>query len=75
VKKDASSPALTPSAETVTDGSYPISRALYFYLRKAPEGTAKPFVDYVLSPEGQAVVGEVGYYPVGAAAPAAAAGS
>lgn len=66
VRKDAGSAAMTPNDTTVTDGSYPISRGLYFYTRKAPEGTIKAFIDYVLSPEGQAVVSDVGYYPVGA---------
>ena len=47
---------------TVRDGSYPISRLLYFYVRKAPEGPMKDFVDYALSPEGQKLVAEVGYF-------------
>ena len=32
--------------------------------RKAPDGTIGEFIDYVLSPEGQSVVTEVGYFPV-----------
>ena len=34
------------------------------FTRKAPEGAAKAFLEYVLSPEGQALVTEVGYFPI-----------
>jgi phosphate transport system substrate-binding protein len=64
VKKDANSPAYVPSLETVRSGQYPISRYLYFYLRSAPKGDAKKFLDFVLSPAGQNLIGEVGYFPV-----------
>lgn len=64
VRKDASSPAVLPTAENVHSGAYPISRDLYFYTRRAPTGSAKEFVDFVLSPEGQRVVTDVGYYPI-----------
>ena len=64
IKRDAATPGVRPSAEAVRDGSYPISRPLFYYTRKAPEGAIKSFIDYALSPEGQKVVTEVGYYPV-----------
>jgi phosphate transport system substrate-binding protein len=64
VKKDEKSPAVLPSAQTVQDGSYPVSRYLYFYTRLKPAGDAKKFVDWVLSAQGQAVVTQVGYFPV-----------
>jgi phosphate transport system substrate-binding protein len=64
VKKDAASPAVLPSEATVRDGSYPISRGLFYYLRTAPQGTVKEFLDFVLAPEGQALVREVGYFPI-----------
>lgn len=64
VKRDAQSQAVLPSAATVKDGTYPLSRDLYFYLRKKPEGEIKRFVDWVLSPEGQSLVVQVGYFPV-----------
>ena len=64
VKRDANAPAVTPSAATVKDGSYPISRDLYFYTRTRPAGDIKKFVDWVLSKEGQEVVTKVGYFPV-----------
>ncbi len=64
VKKDASSPGVAPSLETVSDGSYPIWRYLNWYTRTKPTGDVKKFVDYVLSPEGQAIVTKVGYFPV-----------
>ena len=64
VKADDASPAVLPTAENVRSGAYPISRDLYFYTRKAPEGAVKAFIDYALSDEGQKIVTEVGYYPI-----------
>jgi phosphate transport system substrate-binding protein len=64
VKKDDASPAITPSLKTAQDGTYPIARFLYFYTAGAPAGTAKRFVDWVQGPPGQAVIEQVGYYPL-----------
>ncbi|MEO5618961.1 MAG: phosphate ABC transporter substrate-binding protein [Candidatus Eisenbacteria bacterium] len=64
IKADADSAGILPTAENVLSGTYPISRDLYFYLRKAPEGAVKTFIDFALSDEGQKIVGEVGYYPI-----------
>ena len=64
VKKDAGSPAIAPDLQTVTSGTYPLARPLFFYLRNKPSGDIKTFIDCVLSAEGQAVVDKVGYYPV-----------
>ncbi len=49
---------------TVKNGTYPLSRPLYFYLRTKPAGEIKAIVDWVLSDEGQGVVLKVGYFPV-----------
>ena len=64
VKKDANSPAIAPSATSVQDGSYPITRLLYFYTRTRPSGPVKQFIDWVLSNEGQQLASQVGYFPV-----------
>jgi len=64
VKKDADSPAIEPSMENVVTGAYPISRFLYWYLAGQPTGGLKKLVDWVMSKEGQAVVENVGYYPL-----------
>ena len=64
VKVDESSPATLPTAENVRSRAYPISRELYFYSRKVPEGPMKAFVDFALSDPGQKLVTEVGYFPV-----------
>ena len=53
-----------PSAENVKSGKYPLARPLFVYTRGAPSGEAKAFIDYCLSAEGQAIVVEVGYFPV-----------
>jgi phosphate transport system substrate-binding protein len=34
------------------------------YLKSKPTGEAKAFIDWVLSSEGQAIIAEVGYYPL-----------
>jgi phosphate transport system substrate-binding protein len=64
MKKDASSPAVMPTAANVHDGSYPLSRLLYFYMRRKPAGDAAKFVSWVLSPEGQKLASDVGYFPL-----------
>jgi len=64
VKKDATMPAVGPSDVTIKDGSYPLSRPLFFYVRAKPSVEIKAFTDWVLSSEGQGVVTKVGYFPI-----------
>jgi phosphate transport system substrate-binding protein len=64
VKKDAGSPAYDATAETIGKGQYPITRYLYMYLRNRPTGEIKKYIDWILSPEGQSIVTEIGYFPV-----------
>ncbi|MBI2794009.1 MAG: phosphate ABC transporter substrate-binding protein [Ignavibacteria bacterium] len=64
IAKAASEKYVLPEEQSILNGDYPISRFLYFYTRKPPEGTIKKFIDWVISPPGQKVVREVGYYPI-----------
>jgi phosphate transport system substrate-binding protein len=64
VKADDASPAVLPSKENVMNGSYPLSRPLYFYTAKAPAGALQEFITWVLSTDGQNIVSQVGYFPV-----------
>jgi len=34
------------------------------YLKSRPTGAMKAYIDWILSPEGQKVIEEVGYFPV-----------
>jgi len=53
-----------PNAENVKAGKYALSRPLQMYTRTKPAGEAKEFIDFCLSTDGQAIVTQVGYYPV-----------
>ena len=64
IKQDADSPAIAPSEKSVLDGSYPISRDLYFYADGNPTGAVKDFVDFCLSPEGQDLVEKAGFVAI-----------
>lgn len=64
VKKDAKSAGVLPSPETIAKNQYPITRYLYLYMRNRPAGETKKYVDWILSPEGQKIITEVGYFPV-----------
>ncbi|MGM9348378.1 ABC transporter binding lipoprotein [Streptomyces sp. KO7888] len=44
------------SPENIATGKYPMSRPLYLITNGKPEGTAKKFIDYVLSAKGQALM-------------------
>ena len=63
IEIDGGDGCVAPSAETVADESYPISRPLFIYpsLAAVEENPAvAPFVDYYVS-EGLALAGDVGY--------------
>jgi phosphate transport system substrate-binding protein len=63
VARDANSPYVLPSVDTVNDGSYPISRPLYMYTAGEPTGEVKAYLDWILS-EGQALVPTLGFVPL-----------
>lgn len=61
---DGGDGCVAPTAETIADGSYPVSRDLFVYVNaaKAESNDAlAAFVDFYLSDEGLASVSEVGY--------------
>ena len=64
VKKDAKSKGVLPTIATIKNNSYPITRYLYMYLKSKPTGETKAFIDWILSSQGQALIAEVGYYPL-----------
>ncbi|MBI1749338.1 MAG: phosphate ABC transporter substrate-binding protein [Acidobacteria bacterium] len=64
VKKDDKSPAIEPAMENVLQGKYPISRYLYWYFAGQPAGELAKLAQWVVAPEGQKVVENVGYYPL-----------
>lgn len=53
-----------PTQEAVRSGAYPLSRYLYFMTVGPPEGAARRFVDFALSPVGQRLAAEVGLIPL-----------
>jgi len=64
IAKDASSAYVEPTMATVKSGAYPISRPLLMYTCGEPKGIIKAFLDFVLSPEGQAIVAKLDFIPV-----------
>ncbi len=63
VARNAQSAYVLPSAETVTQGTYPISRPLFMYAAKTPAGAIKAYLDWILS-DGQALVTTLGFVPL-----------
>jgi phosphate transport system substrate-binding protein len=53
-----------PSIPTVNDKTYPIARDLYMYTDGEPTGIVKEYLDWILSPEAQEIVAELGFVPV-----------
>ena len=53
-----------PTVETVKDGSYPIARGLYIYTAGEPQGAILEYLNWILGPEGQAIVLELGFVPL-----------
>ena len=64
VSYDAGKTYTEPSFENAKNKTYPIVRPLFYYYETKNESKVKPFIDYILSAEGQVTVKEVGYIPV-----------
>ena len=64
VKKDEKSEAIVPSLTTVTNGTYPISRELYWFFGNTPTGDLKKLLNWTLSADGQQVIQQADYIPL-----------
>ncbi|MEG1749249.1 MAG: phosphate ABC transporter substrate-binding protein [Tannerellaceae bacterium] len=64
VSYNAGKSYIEPSLANAKNKSYPIVRPLFYYYDAKSEAKVKPYIDYVLSAEGQGLVKEVGYIPV-----------
>ena len=53
-----------PRADNVRSKKYPYSRATFYYTNGEPAGTAKKFIDFTLSDDGQKIVSQVGFVPI-----------
>ena len=68
VARRAGEPAYPPTIETTWNRTYPIARSLHMYTLGMPQGPAKAYLEWVLSPDGQRILEESGYVPVPTAA-------
>jgi phosphate transport system substrate-binding protein len=64
VRPHADSAAVAPTEANVHNGTYPISRPLFLCTNGQPTGAVKAFIEYCVSPQGQAVVKETGYMAI-----------
>ncbi len=64
VAKDTTSPYVFPSVEAGADGSYPISRGLYMYTAGQPGDVIAEYLNWVMGPEGQKIVADLGFVPL-----------
>ena len=64
IAASAGKPYVLPSVATVNDKTYPIARDLYMYTKGEPAGIVKTYLDWILSPEAQQIVLELGFVPI-----------
>ena len=65
VSKADGGAAVEPSEKSVLDVTYPITRHLFNYVSPAKDtGAVADYITWCLSDEGQAVVKDVGYFPL-----------
>lgn len=64
IAKEEGGAYVLPAIDTVNDKTYPIARDLYMYTDGEPTGVVKEYLDWILSPEAQEIVAELGFVPV-----------
>lgn len=64
VAAEVGQPYVLPSVESAAAGLYPLSRPLFMYTAGQPTGAMADYLDWILGPEGQAIVIELGFVPL-----------
>ena len=64
IARDSNGPFVMPSADSVNQGAYPISRDLYMYTEGQPTGIIEIYLKWILSPDAQEIVTELGFVPI-----------
>jgi phosphate transport system substrate-binding protein len=65
VSKEAGGEGVEPTEENILNQKYPIWRYLYIYVNPAlDKGDVKKYLTWIRSDEGQALVKDVGYFPL-----------
>jgi phosphate transport system substrate-binding protein len=64
VSYDKGDTYIEPTVANAENRTYPIVRPLFYYYSTSSEAVIKPFIDYLLSAEGQKIVSEIGFIPV-----------
>jgi phosphate transport system substrate-binding protein len=57
-------PYVLPAVATVKDGTYAIARGLYMYSVGEPQGALSAYLDWIVGPQGQQIVTELGFVPL-----------
>jgi len=55
---------VSPTKANVVSGDYSLARSLFMYTNGQPQGMAKEFIDFILSPAGQKIVEEQGFVSI-----------
>ncbi len=63
IAKEAGGAYVLPSIATVNDKTYAIARDLYMYTNGEPTGVIKEYLDWIISPEAQQIVADLGFVP------------
>jgi phosphate transport system substrate-binding protein len=63
VSMDKGKTYVAPSMDAAKNKSYGVVRPLYYYHLTKDEKKVKPYIDFILSDEGQKIVQEIGYVP------------
>lgn len=70
IAEKAGAPFVLPTAESATNGSYPLARPLYLYAKRSPKGEldadVAEFLKFVNSREGQETIAKAGVFPLSA---------
>jgi phosphate transport system substrate-binding protein len=61
---ESTGPFILPSAKSVNNRQYPIARDLYMYTAGEPEGEVLEYLNWILGPDAQQIVTELGFVPI-----------
>jgi phosphate transport system substrate-binding protein len=66
VARDQASQYVLPSVDSVNNNSYPIARDLYMYTIGEPTGAIRAYLEWIMTPEAQAITKTLGFVPIAA---------